>query len=76
MTIQLATQLVAYFLVFLSMWLYGKQGPWGPLVGALSCAPWIAMAVQSRTPSMVAFEVVMLGLEMRLLWIWTKKKSC
>lgn len=72
---RLTTQLTAYGLVFLSMWLCGRKSLWGPALGALSCLPWIAMAVQCHTPTMIGFEVIMLGLELRMLWLWWDERQ-
>lgn len=57
------------------MWLCGKKSLWGPALGAVSCIPWIAIAVQSNTPTMIGFELVMLGLELRMLWLWSAERN-
>lgn len=39
-------------------------------MGVLACIPWIAIAVQTGTPSMIGFEIIMLILELRMWWLW------
>lgn len=76
--LSLIVQTAAYLTTFASMWYCGKKSLAGPAFGVLSSILWVALAYGLQAPLMVAFEVAMLGLEARVLWLWYRatKKTC
>lgn len=72
MSVALVVQLLAYGSCLWSMWLQGHRSRWAPWVNMGSSIPWIIMGVQAHLPSMVVFELLLLGLALRQLWLWNK----
>lgn len=68
-------QALAYTLTFASMWLMARNPKWGLIVAALDTIPWVVVGWTSQTYSLIVFDLVLLGVQVRAIrhhWVVPK----
>lgn len=72
MSVELAIELTAYAMTFLSAYLYARKSLWGPIIGALDVIPWTVVAIKSGVLSLIIFNLVYTVIHLYALFHWRK----